>query len=141
MRSGAMRAALRTALAGVVVALTSAQALSCTPPAGALLLQGAASGVWIQPVKPEVGKPFVAVVHGCNGQFSPTQITRIDAHMPDHRHGMNYQPTLAVNADGSVTAQGMLFHMPGKWEFIVEMVADLAVPQAKTRLTHVLVIE
>ena len=40
--------------------------------------------------------------------------------MPDHRHGMNYRP--AVTLDGlSGTAEGLMFHMPGRWQLILDV--------------------
>jgi len=50
--------------------------------------------------------------------------TRVDAHMPDHRHGMNYKPSikpLAGGPAGAQRAEGLLFHMPGRWEFVFEL--------------------
>jgi hypothetical protein len=41
--------------------------------------------------------------------------------MPAHRHGMNYRPSVASLAGGRFRAEGLLFHMPGHWEFIVEI--------------------
>ncbi len=54
-------------------------------------------------------------------------ITRatVDASMPEHQHGMNYKPKtqLGQGVDTQATgprllsAQGLVFHMPGKWQF------------------------
>jgi len=38
--------------------------------------------------------------------------------MPEHRHGMNYRPEVKPLAPGRWRAEGLLFHMPGKWEFV-----------------------
>lgn len=43
----------------------------------------------------------------------------VDATMPEHRHGMNYTPRLAQSPDGLV-ADGLLFHMAGRWQLVVE---------------------
>jgi hypothetical protein len=58
-------------------------------------------------------------------------ITRatIDATMPEHQHGMNYKPKTQLEAglgeQGSgarrLTAQGMVFHMPGKWQIELQV--------------------
>ena len=49
---------------------------------------------------------------------------RVDAHMPEHRHGMNYR-TSAKSVDGSrYVVEGFLFHMRGRWEFIFDVRAD-----------------
>jgi hypothetical protein len=41
----------------------------------------------------------------------------VDAHMPAHRHGMNYRPSVAPAGGGRFRAEGLLLHMPGAWEF------------------------
>lgn len=43
---------------------------------------------------------------------------RVDADMPAHRHGMNYRPTVQALGDGRFTAEGLVFHMPGRWRFL-----------------------
>ena len=64
---------------------------------------------------------------------------RVDADMPAHRHGMNYKTRLvAANAAaGRYRAEGLLFHMPGRWRFIV----DLVTPEGPLRLTHELEVQ
>lgn len=46
---------------------------------------------------------------------------RANAHMPEHRHGMNYRPTLAPADAGRYRSEGWLFHMPGRWEFVFDV--------------------
>jgi hypothetical protein len=46
---------------------------------------------------------------------------RVDAAMPEHQHGMNRRPTFRANRDGTFTAAGMLFHMPGRWELYFDI--------------------
>lgn len=45
---------------------------------------------------------------------------RADATMPEHRHGMNYKPSIAVQGGGRFRSEGWMFHMPGRWEFVFE---------------------
>ena len=40
--------------------------------------------------------------------------------MPDHRHGMNYRPAVTLNGS-SGTAEGLMFHMPGRWQLILDV--------------------
>ena len=64
-------------------------------------------------------------------QEEGASITRatIDATMPEHQHGMNYKPKMQLEAglgdQGSgirrLTAQGMVFHMPGKWQIELQI--------------------
>ena len=46
---------------------------------------------------------------------------QVDARMPAHGHGMNRVPRVARQPDGSYTAEGMLFHMPGHWELYFDI--------------------
>ena len=41
--------------------------------------------------------------------------------MPEHRHGMNYAPEVKATGPGRWRAEGLMFHMPGKWEFVFEV--------------------
>lgn len=45
----------------------------------------------------------------------------VDAKMPAHGHGMNTQPEVTANGDGTFLAEGMLFHMPGYWQITVDV--------------------
>jgi len=42
----------------------------------------------------------------------------VDAWMPEHRHGMNYKASVTSLGGGRFRAQGLLLHMPGRWEFV-----------------------
>jgi hypothetical protein len=46
---------------------------------------------------------------------------RVDAHMPDHRHGMNYRAVVTPRGDGRYVAEGLLFHMPGRWQLVFDV--------------------
>lgn len=74
------------------------------------------------PAKLAVGQHFVVDLAVCPkaGAPAPT-LVRVDATMPDHRHGMNYKPTVAATAPGRFRAEGLLFHMPGRWQFAFEL--------------------
>lgn len=45
----------------------------------------------------------------------------VDGRMPHHRHGMNRQPIVTQLEDGTFAVQGMLFHMPGRWELYFDI--------------------
>ncbi len=49
---------------------------------------------------------------------------RVDAAMPEHRHGMNTIPEVTEGAGGLFTADGMLLHMPGYWELYFDVTRD-----------------
>jgi len=69
-----------------------------------------------------VGQHFALDVAACakNGGSAP-ELLRVDAHMPAHRHGMNYAPRVQPTGPGRWRADGLLFHMPGRWEFRVDL--------------------
>ena len=71
-----------------------------------------------------VGKHFIVDFAVCprTGAIAP-QSVRIDATMPDHKHGMNYKPVITVVRPGTYHAEGLLFHMPGRWEMTFDVVA------------------
>jgi hypothetical protein len=69
-----------------------------------------------------VGKPFSVDFEVCpRGASSSIERVSIDAWMPDHRHGMNYRPTLSGQAPGVIRADGLVFHMPGRWQVVFEV--------------------
>ena len=77
-----------------------------------------------------VGKFFAAVVAVCpKGEAPPPESVRVDASMPDHRHGMNYRPRVSGD-NGRYRAEGLMFHMPGRWEFVVEIRAGGRIERA-----------
>jgi hypothetical protein len=68
-----------------------------------------------------IGQPFALDVVACGkGGGAPQQLA-VDAHMPEHRHGMNYRPTVKAGGDGRFQAEGFMFHMPGRWEYLFDL--------------------
>jgi hypothetical protein len=45
----------------------------------------------------------------------------VDARMPEHFHGMNRVARTTLQPDGSFKVDGLLFHMPGRWELYVDI--------------------
>jgi cytochrome c peroxidase len=71
---------------------------------------------------PEIGKFFSVEIAACAKPGNPAPETlKLDAHMPEHKHGMNYAPEVKPLGPGRWRAEGLMFHMPGKWEFIFEI--------------------
>jgi len=59
--------------------------------------------------------PFDTIVTICSQQkLSPTRVT-VDATMPAHKHGMNYEPKTKRIGDNRYEVKNLLFHMPGVW--------------------------
>jgi cytochrome c peroxidase len=70
---------------------------------------------------PEVGKFFSLDIAVCAKAGALPESLKVDAHMPEHRHGMNYAPEVKPLGPGRWRAEGLMFHMPGKWEFVFEV--------------------
>ena len=72
----------------------------------------------------EVSKHFSVDVAACAKRGNPApEALKVDAHMPEHKHGMNYTPTVKALGPGRWRAEGFLFHMPGRWEYVFEVSA------------------
>jgi hypothetical protein len=71
--------------------------------------------VWPIPV----GKHFNLSLQICSqtGQ-TITDALKVDADMPLHKHGMNYRASVKHLGEGNYSADGLMFHMPGRWRFL-----------------------
>ena len=78
----------------------------------------------IGPKTPTVGAPFDVEFKICSADTKPLDQLSVDATMPAHKHGMNYQPQLNQKGDGHYKATGFLFHMPGQWKITVSVYSD-----------------
>ena len=69
-----------------------------------------------------VGQSFSLLIDVCDRDGSPfVGNLEVDAHMPAHRHGMNYAPEVKALGNGQFQADGFLFHMPGHWQFTFDL--------------------
>ncbi len=110
------------AAAGLLVTASVAEA--CEVPAGftaraRLTSQDVVVTFRTVPAAIEIGRHFSVEAIVC--ATPPTQGLRVDAQMPEHRHGMNYRPTVATTGDGRFVAQGLLLHMPGRWQLLFDV--------------------
>lgn len=55
----------------------------------------------------------------------------LDARMPAHGHGMLRDVALVPDGEGSLRAEGLLFHMVGHWEFHVDLTRGPRVERAQ----------
>jgi hypothetical protein len=132
----ATAAARRRRLAGALdltttLATTLTAALTLTGSAAACTLPASAgvalSGADVQlawqavPAPIAVSRPFQLVVTICPAN---SRLSRVDATMPEHRHGMNYRPSLRPLEGGRWAVEGMLWHMAGRWELRFDVEAD-----------------
>ena len=103
-----------------------AEAQACELPAGTRLESDRVTLSYrTVPSRIAVGQHFALELAICAkpGTRAPGRL-KLDAHMPEHRHGMNYRPEVTVLGAGRYRADGWLFHMPGRWEFVFELGAE-----------------
>jgi hypothetical protein len=93
--------------------------LPAEPAGGRQIVQGALQVSWrAEPEALAVGRPFALLLQLCP---AAARVLRVDATMPEHRHGMNYRPTVKPLSDGRWRAEGLLWHMAGRWELAIEI--------------------
>jgi hypothetical protein len=56
----------------------------------------------------------------------------VDAAMPEHGHGMNRVPRIEAKGGGRFRAEGLLFHMPGRWELYFDVTRGPITERAQT---------
>ncbi len=59
----------------------------------------------------------------------------VDAYMPEHRHGMNYKTEVISTGPQRYRVEGLMFHMPGQWEYIFELRTGEGAHATTERLT------
>ena len=89
------------------------------------------------PLRIEVGAPFSLILNICTKSNQPAELVELEATMPEHKHGMNYKPTIVAGKDGRYRADGLLFHMPGRWELNF----DVRSGEEIERLSHDIVLQ
>lgn len=102
--------------------LLSMAATACPTPAGhATQLDGDGLSVQLapEPAPIPVGQHFDFLVEVCRDGAPVEAEVTVDADMPAHGHGMNYQPSMTTLGPGKVRASGLMFHMPGTWRVVV----------------------
>ncbi len=120
-----MTAPARAAALAAMLAGSASAALACGEALGAGTQALAGAGWQIAwraaPTPIPVGRHFALDIALCApaGQALPATL-RVDATMPEHRHGMNYRPGVSAHGTGLFRAEGLMFHMPGRWELVFE---------------------
>lgn len=70
----------------------------------------------------QVSEFFALEIAVCSADGQPEARTiRVDATMPEHQHGMNYRASVRPRGPGLFVAEGLLFHMPGRWQLSFEV--------------------
>ncbi len=55
------------------------------------------------------------------GRAPAPALVRVDAWMPEHGHAMNYATVLTGDGEGNWRVDGLMFHMPGRWEITFDL--------------------
>jgi hypothetical protein len=121
--AGGRRRLVTTAVVPALMSMATAQAAACPLPAARAgerqIEQGGVQLRWrAEPAALAVGRPFALILQLCP---PAARVLRVDATMPEHRHGMNYRPTVKPVGDGQWLAEGLLWHMAGRWELAFEV--------------------
>lgn len=119
-----MKPGRAAALIAAVTCLAPAAFAACPPTAvhGVPLQAGPVQLAWrAEPLQISTGQPFVLHLQLCPAQ---AVLTRVDATMPEHRHGMNYGPSLHSLGAGRWRVDGLLWHMAGRWELRFDVQHD-----------------
>ena len=134
---------LMLGLLGPIAVSAQTQPVECNAAqaqAGRLLAMGEGFRVLFvaRPEAIRVGDHFALEITVCPrpGTAGPA-LLKVDADMPAHRHGMNYRATLQPHGEGRFQAQGLMFHMPGRWRFIFDVSDD----RGSARLTREIEVE
>ena len=91
------------------------------PEAGEALAMGPVQLAWRAEGGPiAVSRPFALLVTLCP---AGARLVHVTATMPEHRHGMNYRPSVQELGEGRWRAEGLLWHMGGRWELRLDVEA------------------
>ena len=105
----------------LAAALVGKSALACIPPLEGTRLESPRFALAFKPGTISVARHFTLEIAVCAKAGVEPESIRVDALMPEHRHGMNYAPRVQPLGPGRWRAEGLMFHMPGKWEFVFEL--------------------
>lgn len=106
----------------VVLAAANA-AFACEETGTAMQSEASDAPVAIISIEPPpLSQPFSFVITVCTDK--PVTDVTIDATMPAHQHGMNYEPRTTQSDGNTLQVDDMVFHMPGFWEIELNAVID-----------------
>ncbi len=102
-------------------ALICKSATACEPGLEGIRLESSRFVLAFKPEAVTVAQHFAVDIAVCAKSAAKPEAVKVDAQMPEHRHGMNYAPEVKPVGPGRWRAEGLMFHMPGKWEFVFEI--------------------
>ncbi len=99
------------------------------PPGAGIEMSGGPDASWtinvrFDPEEVPLNRPFNADVTVCSQSEAPPDRITVDATMPAHKHGMNYDPKMVKIDDRHYEIEDLLFHMPGVWRLEVTAYGD-----------------
>jgi len=101
----------------LAAAALSFPAWACDPAIEGTRLESARYVLAYKAQKVSVAEHFALDVAACaKPGHPPPESLKVDAHMPEHRHGMNYAPQVKPLGPGRWHAEGLMLHMPGRWD-------------------------
>ena len=104
------------------VTLAALPAYACVPSLEGTRLESARYVLSYKAEGLAVARHFTLEIAVCAKPGHPApESLKVDAHMPEHRHGMNYAPGVKALAPGRWRAEGLMLHMPGRWELVFEL--------------------
>jgi len=84
------------------------------------------------------GEPFDLRVWVLGNGPEPAPLEQValsvDAAMPEHGHGMNRVPVVTASGDGGFAVEGLLLHMPGRWELYFDVTQGALTERAQTEV-------
>jgi hypothetical protein len=126
-------------LAGVAAAPALAACGDSLPAGQRLMAEGRGLQVSFapRPAPLALGRHFALDIVVCAPAGQPLPATlAVDADMPAHRHGMNYRASVTALGDGRFRADGLMFHMAGRWRILFDLPASDGTPAR--RISHTL---
>lgn len=113
--------------------LSALPSLACTPALEGARLESRGYVLVFRIESLSVARHFSAEIAACAKSGAPApENLKVDAHMPAHRHGMNYVPSIKRLGPGRWLAEGLMLHMPGEWELVFTLQGE--------RMAHALVL-
>src|SRR3954463_1186704 len=89
---------------------------ACEPPVQGAKLESARYTLAYKLSEVAVSRHFTMDVGACAKSGPAAENLKVDAQMPEHRHGMNYRPEVKAIGTGQWRVEGLMFHMPGRWQ-------------------------
>lgn len=116
--------ALKICIAVLASVLVADAALACKSKAGwqqmvAETQDDSAAFIRLPDGKAPLNRPFEVEVSICVAEGASIETFKLNAIMPAHQHGMNYQPVISQSDPHGFIADGLVFHMAGLWRITV----------------------